>query len=162
MGGGLYINGYYETPEIEIYNNLIYNNSAGSGGGIAFECVEAAVFNNTIINNLARQFCNSIYLFTDSEIVLFNNILWSDPVDGNSEVYYSSANFNRVLSKFNNIRDGRTDIETNLDMEPQFDGNSFQLSDRNACVGRGVDSVMMNNTWYFSPKHDYKFPSYDL
>ena len=59
-----------------------------------------------------------------------------------------------IHSAFNNIRGGWQG-EGNIGYNPYFEEGTFLLSDSSACVGRGIDSVLIKNTWYKAPHSDF-------
>ncbi|MES2628841.1 MAG: T9SS type A sorting domain-containing protein [Bacteroidota bacterium] len=73
-GGGIYIEG-----QANIYNNLIYKNFGGLGGGIyAFQNgYDAFVINNTVANN--RGGIKGIaYKINSGSVSYFNNVIWNN------------------------------------------------------------------------------------
>jgi len=158
IGAGIFLRGNYLTLDLQIYNNLIYNNHAhdGSGGGIAMmEIQQAVIFNNTIVNNKAELGGKQLNLGSGAnKVILFNNILWSDTDDGISEINLQPNENNVLIARYNNIWGGWAG-EDNITVAPGFAEDSFELMDSSPCIGRGVDSVEVEGAWYFAPNLDF-------
>ena len=178
VGGGIYVVPWYDTPvtnyqPVEIYNNIISDNySEYMGGGIgvwyfgAWEYMaplSAVIYNNTIVNNKAEV--GSGISNIDAEALLFNNIIYNEnDVEGRAEIfnqYFSHcpgwcAGQNRQITHtfYNNIRNGWSGAG-NIDKDPYFTLDSISLSDSSMCVGRGVDSIVINDAVFYAPVLDY-------
>jgi len=161
-GAGIFLRGNYQTLDLKIYNNLIYNNHAndGKGGGIGmWEIKRAVIFNNTIVNNKAELGGKQLELENDTKVILFNNILWSDTDDGISEIYLKPNQNNVLIAEYNIIRD-QSGLEegvtayNNTSQEPLFMPDSYELSENSPGIGWGVDSVEILEDWYYAPETD--------
>ena len=158
-GAGIFLRGNYQILELQIYNNLIYNNHAhdGWGGGIAmWEIQQAVIFNNTIVNNKAELGGKQLELEYGTKVILFNNILWSDTDDSISEINLKPNQNNVLIAEYNIIRvyphqTGRS----NINYDPMLTEDSFELSEGSPGIGNGVDSIEIEGTWYYAPSFDY-------
>ena len=75
--------------------------------------------------------------------------------DGITEIYVQENA--SPIAHHNLIRGGLTtgDGEGNISADPYFKSDSFELSDSSICIGRGVDSIEVEGTWYFAPERDF-------
>ena len=182
FGGGLFYLLLYDSPvkdfqPLEIYNNLIVgNHSDYRGGGACFwylgvwdyyPPLDPVLTNNTIVDNFAET--GSGLCAVDAEIALFNNILWNELADESGteisdELFKYCApmpawcldkNHAIIHAAYNNIRGGWPG-EGNIAYDPFFEEGTFQLSDSSANLGRGIDSIQINDAWYFAPSPDYE------
>lgn len=163
-GGGMVVEGYFAEVIPLIYNNLIADNNAhdGMGGGIAAYNLRSVVFmNNTVVNNKADKGAEQIGLaHTDPEqslinveVILINNILWSDTENDSSEMSILFEEKLVLNAMYNNIHGG-WEGEGNIDVNPWFEVDSYNLSDSSLCIGNGVASIEIDGTWYHAPSTD--------
>ena len=153
-GGGLYLSGDNLPLELLVYNNLIRDNTAtdGMGGGLTLLGSRPVVYNNTIVNNEAES-GKQIHLTTGAEVTLFNNIIWSEADDGESEIFVVPDENVTLQAVYNDIRGG-WEGEENIDADPFLLADSFELSDTSSCIGAGIDSVEVDGIWYHAPAMD--------
>ena len=160
----------------EIYNNVFANNHSDSHAGgaciwynyisMASPPTDPVLYNNTFLDNYAEE-GSGLGVF-DAKVGLFNNIFWDDlPDEGGSEFFdgeftycppspaWCQGNQAQIQGNNNNIRGGWPG-EGNISFDPYFETGSFQLSDSSACIGRGIDSVLIENTWYTTHGTDYE------
>jgi len=159
-GGGMLINGYDNPLKLELYNNIVSENTCNyKGGGIAIELVDFELVNNTFVNNFAERGGNSIMVryvdFLDykdpgSTVALINNILWSDNGSTSEIVLDPGISFS---AKYNLIRGG-WEGDGNIDADPNFISGSYALSAYSPCVGSGRDSVVIDGSWFYAPPID--------
>ncbi|MFC2115163.1 T9SS type A sorting domain-containing protein [Bacteroidota bacterium] len=165
---------YDDRPAPLVYNNLIHHNEASSvGGGIAVRqtlmapCYstnyltvpQPVLFNNTIVDNKAPEGAG-VYAVV-SVPVLVNNILWNDATNpsGSREILvpkYQGKEWEWFFAYNNNIQGGWGDFEDkNIDTDPMFKTDSYELSDSSYSVGRAVDSIKVEDHWYHAPGFDF-------
>ena len=182
FGGGMFYLLLYDSPvedfhPVEIYNNLIVGNHSDYRGGGA--CLwylgiwdykpplDPVLMNNTIVNNSAET--GSGIFSLDAEVALFNNILWNDASsEGGKEIsnevfkycapnpaWCFDVNYATNLASYNNIRDGFEGIG-NINQDPMLNPDSFSPDESSTCIGRAVDSVLIEGLWYHAPDFDYQ------
>ena len=170
-----------KKSEIEIYNNLITGNYCEEfGGGLSFWDQNSygdkwlspspLIYNNTIVGNKSAKGAG-IHNF-DTRILLFNNIIWNDLSSGATEIYngdlpnypnkaYSKINDGIVEAYFNIIgtpfdADDRVIEVGNIYKDPILEsGASLELPEKSPAIGRGIDSLEINGTWYRAPEFDF-------
>ncbi|MCF8378668.1 MAG: right-handed parallel beta-helix repeat-containing protein [Bacteroidales bacterium] len=158
---------------IEIYNNLIANNSSEDRGGAIgiwdqgnkaydIEDPNPLIYNNTIIGNTAKE-GGGIFNF-EMNALLMNNIMINNGSVASAReislrdinyIYGYFANQGRFQSYNNDIRGGLAGAG-NIDKDPKTDAYDFSLKDISPCIGRGIDSVHINGNWYYAPAYDLK------
>ncbi|MFC2088159.1 T9SS type A sorting domain-containing protein [Calditrichota bacterium] len=166
-------------------NIIKKNYSEGLGGGIGIWTVEygghypnsnikpqPAIINNTIANNIAQDGCG-IFNF-DSYPLLMNNIFWDDlSASGSSEIFDNNINFapyvppyhdpyndGEVFVRYSDIQDSLWSGEGNLSIDPLFVPGDSLLNleytiDTSRCLNSGIDSIVVNGKWCFTPQTDY-------
>ena len=164
-GGGLSI-WYHESSPILI-NNLITNNSSRFGGAIFCGRATPILINNTITGNTSFH-GGSIYLsgiYTHSNPLIINSVLFGNSPE---EIFFDEIAVNSVIITNSVIEGGQSGIITNnfsivywldgnLDEDPLFidpGEEDFHLQDISPCIGAGIDSIEINETWYFAPDID--------
>lgn len=157
LGAGIQMRGHHLPLDIKIYNNLICNNHAhnGKGGGISmWEIRKAIIFNNTIDNNKAELGGQQLHMGKGpNKAILVNNILSSETINGISEISLLPDEENVLIARYNNIRNF-WEGEGNIDADPGFMEGSYDLDEGSLCIGRGVDSIKVEGTWYFASDRD--------
>jgi hypothetical protein len=162
-GGGIYI--YYlgigENSNISplIYNNIITGNNSKVGGGLgvyywARPSVKnigprPLIINNTITNNSGTG--PGLHA-TNAKPLLFNNIFWNELPFSSSKEFISRSS--EIIAEHNTIQRIGENTEGNMNNDPMFIGNSFELSRGSACVGRAIDSIEYDTKWYLAPTTD--------
>lgn len=125
-GGGPFIQ-HPSFYDLNIYNNLIYNNSTNnSGAGIyltrySLGSISAKITNNTLINNQSiiessSNSCGSLFCL-NTNLYMENNIFWVNSAYSGNPIYISSENFPSVSELYNNS--SITTIE-NADINENF------------------------------------------
>ena len=150
-GGGIYLSGDDLPLDILICNNLIHDNkaTAGAGGGLTMLKSNPLVCNNTIVNNEAES-GKQLYLTDGAELTLFNNIIWSEMDDGNPEIQIQQNDNVKLNALYNDIRGGWQG-PGNIEVDPLFKVDSFMLAAESKCIGRGTDSIRVDNSWVYAP-----------
>ena len=140
-GGGVCIWGC--SPRLT--NNIVVDNEAGMGGGVnvggANPSSSPHIVNNTICGNSAA-FGSGLYSALAYPVVV-NSILWNQGGD----IYQSGG---LVTAVFSDIRGGWADTG-NINVDPDFVGATYQLSDSSLCIGAGIDSLWREDIWYYAP-----------
>jgi len=158
LGGGMTVNYGFEEQRIQIYNNLIYDNySDDFGGGFHTLGSSFALYNNTIINNQAGIDGSSIHINEANDIIMYNNISWSE-IDTVSDIWFSPEE-NTITACYNVMKEplkllGDIDEYANTYMEPGLDQDTYRQTDSSPVIGRGIDSVMIGEVWYYAPEKD--------
>ncbi|MBA7548545.1 hypothetical protein ES705_41006 [subsurface metagenome] len=163
-GGGLYI----ENCSPNLYNNIIAGNSAGIGGGLMIlttqgykKIMKPVLINNTIIHNQAvidnqtDTFGGGIYVkkpysspFTNP--ILINTIIWGNKADRGAQIYLAVATIDVAYSDV----EGGWAGTGNIDVDPQFEEASFQLSVSSQCIGAGIATFNISDTVLHCPPTD--------
>jgi len=159
-----------EFTPTHFYNNIIHSNySENYGGGISLwylrysdfpPPVDPVIYNNTIVGNSSKK--GTGISIIDSEVVMFNNILWNNPTNETREEVFTDVfnycpgyspqwchdqNMAKLHSKFNLVKGGYPG-EMNFSISPVFRDSTWHLADNSASIGRGMDSVFAAGTWY--------------
>ena len=138
-----------------ISNNLIYDNLATNGGGIAIadsDPDKTLLINNTIVNNTA-MFGGGIWTTQDSAIVI-NTIVYDNTATmAGAEILDV---INTMTVNYSNIKSGWPGIG-NIKVDPQFVdpiNGDFHIPCSSPCWNAGVDSVEIDNFWHYCPLYD--------
>jgi hypothetical protein len=167
-----------EFSPTQFYNNIIHSNySENYGGGISLwylryrdfpPPVDPVIYNNTIFGNSSQK--GTGISIIDSEVVMFNNILWNNPTNETGEEVFTDVfnycpgyppqfcrdqNMAKLHAKFNLVKGGYPG-EMNFSISPLFRDSSWHLADSCASIGRGIDSVFAAGTWYTTHGTDYE------
>ena len=155
-GGGIDLASGVPSLELDVFNNLIYNNSsAGSGGGISFYGTNDAICrNNTIYNNSATKNGKSIYQ-NGGSLIFFNNIVWTGSNSKDQIVLYNDAGTAKFHAHFNLIKGG-WEGNSNFIGDPDLMEENFELYQSSLCVDRGVESFELEGSTYTAPPFDMK------
>jgi len=166
-----------DNPAPEIYNNIIVGNRAFPGGGAAFGIwtnynihelsqgvkPQPVIVNNTVVDNISGGHAG-IFNYRSYPLAM-NNIFWNTNTDPQYQhvgnVYFGPENEGIIYALHNTIKGGFDDegIHLNMnnyDFNPYFiQTDSLALSDSSCAIGRGIDSALVKNYWYYSPVNDY-------
>lgn len=155
IGGNFNLKGGF----VQIYNNVISENiTNGWGGGLYAWNSTYIVYNNTIVNNVAG-YGNSLSTDGGVRFVLFNNIIWSDPKDGESDL--ASWGDNGDVVAYNNVLHPSLGLSpkvsggTNFFMEPSFKVDSFNLAEGSVGIDLGIESYYYAANNYYAPSKDF-------
>ncbi len=153
-GGGIRLISTVPESEVDVYNNLIYDNSSvGSGGGIAFWGTNDAICrNNTVYNNKASRDGKSIYQ-NGGSVIFFNNIVWTSSNTKNQIVLYNGAGLANLHAHYNLIKGG-WEGNSNFIGDPDLEEENFELYQSSLCVDRGTESFELNGDTYNAPAKD--------
>jgi len=142
-GGGI---GLGTGNGLSITNNIISGNSASYGGGIRLRENNAEIINNTIVNNTASSGAGGLHA-RDCAPVIVNSIVCGNHADTNPQI---GGTFS---VRYSDVEGGYSG-QGNIDANPSFADENFNLSDTSACVGNGTDSVEVTRVWYTCPETD--------
>ena len=160
---------YYDSdPAPMIYNNLIHHNEAGTfGAGIVIKVSllvsppnyvaepQPLIVNNTIVDNKSPSGV-AIYNGYGNPAIL-NNIIWNDldSYPNSIEIVTIPEDWEYFYVHYNVIQGGwGLNLDNNYKEDPQLDEN-YQPSAKSICVGRGIDSILVEGKWYYAPDFDY-------
>jgi hypothetical protein len=153
-GGAFVINSVDEVdavPHVTLTNNIVANNSCGMNGGgmwVGESDVLVAMINNTFASNTADS--GSGVVVADGATVRGLNTIFWDP--GKAETL---VNGNLILS-YCDVRGGYPGTG-NIDAIPGFVPGDpmYNLDPTSYCIGRGIDSIQIGDTWYCMPPVDF-------
>jgi len=161
-GGGIYI----DTSDLILTNVNISGNSVdadGQGSGIYCDnYCNLTLHNMTIVDN-SSQYGTGIYCGSSCDIIILNSILWN-PND--TQIYNNESN--NIAVSHSCIKSGQAGIQFNesgnldwlngnIQTYPNFiniSNGNYYLSDSSTCIGAGIDSIHIENTWYYTPTTD--------
>ncbi len=164
-GGGIFISEAFPI----LSNNIISGNSAYGGGGLSAHMCRPIFINNTITNNWADH--GGAIDCLNGNATFINCILHGNvATDIGNEVHLSSVSSSVFL--YCDIAGGIAAFaeghdpgapsyegvyEYNIESEPEFLDTSigFDLADYSPCIGKGIDSIMVDSVWYKAPPTDY-------
>ena len=158
-GGILFFAGYQEQP-VKVYNNIISDNYSEKYAGGVLSNAKAEYFNNTIYDNKAGFETNSLLLHHSSVTVLVNNIIWSDADNGLNELDYVSPGMHNFTASHNLIRPDSISVDSRYKsttyLHPVFETDSTFVPSTNCpSIGRGIDTVWLDNIRYVASGTDY-------
>jgi len=151
-----------------VFNNLIAGNSAGVGGGLMIyasqgfkKSMKPVLINNTIIHNQAfigdqiNSYGGGIYVKEEhfenlTNPIIINSIIWNNTGDTGSQIYIARGSIDVAYSDI----EGGWEGEGNIDVDPQFEDASFQLSDSSLCIGTGIATINISDTLLHCPPSD--------
>ena len=157
-GTGSFGGGYYtEFPDVEMYNNIIAENTAYYGGGLCVltlwgwaDTARVQLVNNTIAHNDA-DVAGAVWN-RQSNVVVLNSILWNpsakNEIDGLNAVKFEV--------NFSDVRGGWPYDSDNCDSDPKFihaenstgDSLYYCLDEASPCIDAG------DSTSKYSDKED--------
>lgn len=150
---------YPEDTDIKLNNCLLTNNDVAIMGA---DSINLVISNTTIANNKCTY--TPIWIHMTSNIYIYNSILWNNC---NHEIWLSL--YNNLHVSNSTLRNGIDAIDTAsvgnniywyeniLSANPYFiDSTDYHLSDYSNCIGAGIDSVEMNNSWFYSTNYDFE------
>jgi hypothetical protein len=157
FGGGLFIWG---SNKAIVTNNIISSNTVEAsqsayGGGIYMGSDlngNYNLINNTIVNNNAGHRGGGIDAFYTTCGIVLNSIIWGNDAPTSSQVYRSSTS--SLQLQYCDIEDVLSGVG-NINMDPLFADTLFRLSDSSPCIGSGIESIQIGDTWYSCPNSCY-------
>ncbi len=158
-GGGVALMFAPGPEKFQFYNNVVSGNeSEGYGGGIYLWGNKGlALVNNTIFGNKATAAGNSFALDGGNTIVLLNNIIYSK--NYRAEFIFWEPQTNLITAKYNLLVSpfrGKDPVfaTDNTFLDPLLDPETYLLAESSPAVGRGVDSLEIDGSWYYAPPAD--------
>lgn len=165
-GGGIHV--YFMNASPIIKNNLFIYNTSPNGGAISFESTaNPLLINNTLTHNLADNGGGiwGSYIGGNSNLISINCILYGNYPE---QIELSNGTNSNVITLAHSIVEGGESgvvihnntlhwLEGNLDVDPLFIDESnadFRLQDYSPAIGSGIDSLLIDGTWYISPLDD--------
>jgi hypothetical protein len=148
--------GFTRSQFLDIYNNIITDNSARNGGALnGRDNSNPIIINNTIINNTADQSGGAIFIEdSNSKIIVLNTILWNNIALGTGNEIDSAFGATTSIN-YSNVQGGFIGIG-NINADPMFaDTIHYELSDASPCIGAGIDSIEIGGIWYTIPTTCY-------
>ena len=162
-GGGIALLCEFDNSRAKLLNNVIAENFAeGYDGGIYLYGKRIDMINNTLMENKASIDRNSlVFCEPCSDMILFNNIIWSGAEDDKQNVLFAGEKTSFLgLALCHNILDNPLLPENpvtafdNTYMEPVFEEGSYSQAQSSPGIGRGEDTVMIGETLYVAPALD--------
>lgn len=143
---------YANTTE-SIFNNVIINNSAQIGGGLATKYSNPKIFNNTFVGNQASSVGGGVAFLEQGTGILINNIISFGSsgiyVDNGLNITMSNNNlFGNTSGNYSGVGPGAQDVT----LDPIFTDRTqknFELTANSPCIDTGTDSGDV-------PTEDYK------
>lgn len=161
-GGGYAHSNGFENRNTLVYNNIIYNNHAGhGGGGMALVQAKGNIFNNTIVDNTAVNLANNMAFYVVEDAVVYNNIIWSTESNtiSDNELYETEATnlhvFNNIMTDLVDPDGVLTVLDKNSFQAPIFSNDPFELAENSPGIGWALDSAHVGDTWVYAPKTDF-------
>ena len=152
VGGGLCVYASGGTYQ----NNIIQNNHATNGGGIAVEYNgidnQAVFFNNTITGNDAITAGGGMAIVS-ADAVVVNSIIWGNTSESDPSIYeYVSA----MEVRYSDVQ-GETEWPGtgNITEDPQLLDDGYHLIQGSPCQDYGTASVQINDIYYYAPLYDF-------
>lgn len=144
-GAGIVLN--YSGAQIK--NNLIGYNYGGedyAGSGIwiygnRYDNRIKVIENNTIVNNASLIAGGGIFLWYANGNIIRNNIIWGNTAPSNPQIRIQQSTGQII---FNDV-EGGWNGEGNIDLNPEFEGYNFYLSDNSPSIDAGKDSLIFND-----------------
>ena len=154
VGGGIRLSSEVSVSEVDVSNNLVYeNSSAGTGGGISFYSPDGVVCrNNTFYNNSAGINGKSVYQ-NGGSVIFFNNIVWTETYTKDQIVLYTDAGTPAFDAQYNLIKGGWNG-NSNFMGDPDLSAETFKPSISSLCIDRGAASIEAKGITYFAPGKD--------
>lgn len=150
-GGGLCIwfgAGVYQ-------NNVIRNNQATHGGGIALSNDNPnaipSLINNTIVENEGLDFGSGLYI-ESADAVIFNSIIWGNFPYSNESIIEEEAD---LEVRHSNI-EGEEEWpgQGNMNVDPEFQEDGYHLHWPSLLVNEGRSTILIDGEWYDAPGYD--------
>ncbi len=136
----------------EFYNVTVVNNEAPRAGGIlCFDDADLKLINSTIAGNVAEHEGGGILSLRNSDIWIFNSILWNNSPE---QVFINNYEGpDTILFAYNIVQDGYRGadvsddtefywLEGNIDDDPAFydaEAGNYYLSENSPAIDAGID-----------------------
>jgi len=151
-GGGICI----YTSGGKFQNNVVQNNMATRGGGIAIEYNninnQVTLINNTITGNVG-DYGGGLFVGS-ANVVVINTIIWDNTSPLGASIYEEGSNTLEV--RYSDVEG--TDVwpgEGNINDEPQFLADGYHLDDTSIpLVNDGISQISINGVSYDCPIFD--------
>jgi hypothetical protein len=143
-----------------VENNVVSRNYASNAvGGLEIwlppqEGTELLLVNNTIFKNTAQALTGGLAIEEGASVIAFNNILWADSTNTESEIWVSNAS----LQIYNSLIQDPVYADVTKGVfysDPLFIDTLGHLSEQSPAVGRGVATLEVNDTSYLAPATDF-------
>ena len=150
--------------------NCLFNSNFTSGGSSAASVglnSNVAFINCTFANNYGDN-GGAVTLRNNGNVLLLNSILWenkpynsvlaavTDSTPCTLDIYNSNIQYGNDSLMINDsisvINWGTGNIEANPFFVDSL--NDFGLMDNSPCIGAGINSILIDDTWYYAPQYD--------
>lgn len=150
MGGGMCI----YTSGGKFQNNVIRNNSATSGGGVAIEYNseenQVSWINNNVTENSADM-GGGIHMY-EADVVMINSIVWGNESPNSPSIYTTGGKFE---VRYSDIEDTEPwPGEGNINEAPQFMTDGYHLDEPGGLLNAGISSIIISGINYECPPYD--------
>jgi len=140
-----------ENSNVNMVNSTVSENKGDCSGAIQVSGGTMSLSHVTVTKNeTPSNDKGAIDLREDASVSLLNSILWDNSQE---EIAIDERS---VTAMYCNIQGGWDGLG-NIDADPLFlnaaDGD-YRLSDSSPCIGTGIDSIEVNETWYHAPTKD--------
>ncbi|MBQ2906448.1 MAG: right-handed parallel beta-helix repeat-containing protein [Bacteroidales bacterium] len=159
-----YAGGIYASYYVYIVNSLITNNSSTYDGGGLYVTNNVKLINNTIANNASERGTGGLYVYSSSNSLIRNNIIWGNKNNGISDQIYIS--YSSGVMEYNAIEGGYEgtgnitleSANSGLGLHPEFvnptsgagseySGGDWSLSQNSICINKGTtDNITLPMT----------------
>jgi len=162
VGGGIAIwnMAKYLQPGLEyphdpiLINNTITDNVAADGSGIFNYDASSVLINNILWNEASNEAGREIFQDSITEYDYCPSPCW--PVEDNKGALhlYNNCIKGGWKSGMENEWEGTWHGTGNIDYDPLFHNESFQLTEQSYCAGNGTHSVEIEGLVYTIPEYD--------
>jgi hypothetical protein len=172
-GGGFYERSSYR---VQLTNNIFSDNTTFRGGAIGIYHPQTSsdaplfsridfqpmIINNTFYSNSASNDAGAMrFQGVMNSPVIFNCIFWENDAIQGKDIYNWSTTADLVVSYSDidtNYISGSWTGVANINVDPEFiKGDTLcHLSDSSQCQDAGIESLLINDTWYYCPETDYE------
>jgi len=153
-GGGVCI----WKSNICVFNNIISHNRSMYGGGMYLfgkynrfqEGMGLRVVNNTLVCNTAFSEGGGLYIW-GSDPVVFNSIIWDNSAKEDPGIHIVQGRLDKTFVAYSNVQNLKLDSNGNINEEPLFANQEFQLSNTSPCIGAGIDELVLAGRHFCCP-----------
>jgi hypothetical protein len=168
-GGGIYC----QNSDFTLRNTIMRRNRADRGGAIYLHFTSNPLIINTLFTeNYADDAGGGIYCQGNSNPISLNSIFWNNSPD---QIYFrweeeiiqgsvtiANSNLqggvNGIITNDHGTVNGTVNwLDGNIDVDPLFidpDNGNYNLRDYSLLIGAGIDSIEIDDTWYYAPDTD--------